>query len=855
MMKMNRERLPSAISDDDVDTNFHTEEIIDSPATALVTATNVALVTNTIHIDAADDDVTATNMQDLHSLFILAIEADRVDILQELIQSTTTSMTMQSHDDHNDENTTTKYKQKQRRDLLINPIIMLPTSTHAEVTSSTDKPTTGNQEQQQQQPYCCTTIPPLHIAIHFGSMNAINYLLRIGANPALRPNIARMMQLQREQAEGVGSTATKDNGGNDETVTMQLSSSTVFMLDVPHIQQYDHLTAWEVAFGRTHTGSDEHSSTTETSEHTNKKKASTNSSTWSSLFGNSSSSIHQDPNNNNNKNRPTSNRITPSKRESIRHAFMAEAIRCISNDDVDRLQQLVAAGMPLENKDDDDQDPTSSLWKWCTDFHATQCTELLQTYYPPKDNGTSNPSSNGDISSSNDLNQQQSDPPSQQQQQQHAARKTPVDSDEPATLQSLQNRYDELDALCRSLSLCLDNIAEEVSVGAGLLLNSGNGAQALASHVRTVKHQRQLLLDEYERNNDAYQNSIDELIYYIQQYKNLQRYGSKGGGNSNHHDHSIVDIHTINQWWSENISKNYGNIENIPVETLPASQTTSAHIGHNAEEEEDEQQKQRQQLITQIMMCEDKIRMLRTAMADLGDENTRNIQEITSRGLMSGIDYIRTLRNEIRDVEYHIYELKQWDVDCRTKIRTLQMRMNQANGGSGGSTNGNHNTSNPTTGMLPSNGNRSNNDVAPLVPESKYTDLLVTSAASTSTGVLVKDDNACHNTENLATSTTTMSSSSSAAIVHNSKEVVLDSERIQQGQSTALVLHGRTRGFLSLNLWQILLRIIGISSQRNESTYPDAPSVLTSQQSSSTRNTGSNRSDGGGNVPRSVLII
>jgi hypothetical protein len=255
------------------------------------------------------------------------------------------------------------------------------------------------------------------------------------------------------------------------------------------------------------------------------------------------------------------------------------------------------------------------------------------------------------------------------------------------------------------------------------------------------------------------------------------------------------------------------------------------------------------------MMCEDKIRMLRTAMADLGDENTRNIQEITSRGLMSGIDYIRTLRNEIRDVEYHIYELKQWDVDCRTKIRTLQMRMNQANGVSGGRTNGHHNTSNPATGMLHSNGDRSNNAVVPSIPESNYTNLLVTSAVSTSTGVLVEDDNTYHNTDTLATSTTTMSSSSSAAAVHNSKQVLLDSERIHQGQSTALVLHGRTRGFLSLNLWQILLRIIGISSQRNESTYSDAPSVLTSQQSSSTRNTGSSRSDGGGNVPRSVLII
>jgi hypothetical protein len=128
----------------------------------------------------------------------------------------------------------------------------------------------------------------------------------------------------------------------------------------------------------------------------------------------------------------------------------------------------------------------------------------------------------------------------------------------------------------------------------------------LACHVLTVKHQRQLLLDEYKQNNDVYQNSVDELIYYIQQCKNQQWYRPNCGGN----DHTIVDIHTINQWWSENFSKNYGNIENISVEILPEShtQTTSALVGHIADE--DEQQKQRQQLITQTMMCEDTIRMI-----------------------------------------------------------------------------------------------------------------------------------------------------------------------------------------------------------------------------------------------------
>jgi hypothetical protein len=56
-----------------------------------------------------------------------------------------------------------------------------------------------------------------------------------------------------------------------------------------------------------------------------------------------------------------------------------------------------------------------------------------------------------------------------------------------------------------------------------------------------------------------------------------------------------------------------------------------------------------------MVIFEDTIQMLRTSMADLNDEIARNTHEITRCGLMSGIDCIRTLLNEIRDVGYHLY--------------------------------------------------------------------------------------------------------------------------------------------------------------------------------------------------------
>jgi hypothetical protein len=96
---------------------------------------------------------------------------------------------------------------------------------------------------------------------------------------------------------------------------------------------------------------------------------------WS-LFGTSSSNLNHDSNNHNddndedddNKNNdeeqtgdqpksPQRRRrrrrrpivvvdMAPSKREGIRHAFTAEALRCIGSSEVKRLQQLADSGMP-----------------------------------------------------------------------------------------------------------------------------------------------------------------------------------------------------------------------------------------------------------------------------------------------------------------------------------------------------------------------------------------------------------------------------------------------------------------------------------------------------------------------------
>jgi hypothetical protein len=60
-------------------------------------------------------------------------------------------------------------------------------------------------------------------------------------------------------------------------------------------------------------------------------------------------------------------------------------------------------------------------------------------------------------------------------------------------------------------------------------------------------------------------------------------------------------------------------MKHIPDETLsgPQSQITSAPVG-----------KRRQHLNTEMVIFEDTIQMLRTSMADLGDEITRNTHDV-----------------------------------------------------------------------------------------------------------------------------------------------------------------------------------------------------------------------------------
>lgn len=306
-------------------------------------------------------------------------------------------------------------------------------------------------------------------------------------------------------------------------------------------------------------------------------------------------------------------------------------------------------------------------------------------------------------------------------------------SDESTTF--LWNRLDELESLSKALSICLDNLAEEVSVSHGLLL-MGGGASALASHVRSLKALKLRKYDEMVRMQEAWENVEDELAYWVKES------GPEGK--------RIADLMT------SSVVSGAGESRRGPLAPEPMMP--------------EEEKAQTQQLKAQIGASENKIRKLRVAIADLSEENARNLSEVEKRGLSGGINLVRGLREEIREIEFELSEAKSGEATGRTKISLIQSSLQASKKGC------------ISEGMLqdlsaPPNGH---------------------DQASIANGNDERNSQANQSTE-------------------PDQEDKTASERIVGGESTAIVLRQPgNRGYFPLGLWQIIMRIIGMGEQEQE---------------------------------------
>ena len=471
-------------------------------------------------------------------------------------------------------------------------------------------------------------VPPLHIAVLHGSTNTATCLLRLGADPSLRPNVQEIGQKNQSPQT----------------------------LDVP--KQIDNLTAWEIAFVQ---------------------------------------------------------RLTPAaKRDGVRNAFAAEALRCMGADDAGRLQHLLDAGMEAEAHIMGDR----SLYEWAVELGAPQCQAALR---PPETNS-------GGVA--------EEAPCTGNSQGRSAVLDRP--SSEQKTAVQMTHQLEELESLAKALSTCLDNLAEEVSVSHGLLLMGGGGS-ALASHVRSLKTVKEQKFQELSRHQDSLEHTQDELEYWI------KKAGPRG--------EAIAAEETP-------VPFNGGTRKLSPPPQFANVEEERAYC--------DDLQKR-------IEVTNDKIRKFRVSITDLSEENDRNMQEVEKRGLSGGINLVRGIKDEIREVDFALEELKVSEAVYRAKIDKIQSYLNDPD----------------------RNGAATKPDTDVAEASKASAELHTNGGASEEVSVELG-------------------------------EVEKPSERIATGQSTALVVRrdGPGPGSFPLSLWQIILRIIGI----RDPTRP-APTRTSDRQS------------------------
>ena len=69
------------------------------------------------------------------------------------------------------------------------------------------------------------------------------------------------------------------------------------------------------------------------------------------------------------------------------------------------------------------------------------------------------------------------------------------------------------------------------------------------------------------------------------------------------------------------------------------------------------------------------IRKLRVSITDLSEESARDLEEVERRGLSGGIDLVRGLRDEIRDVEFQLAEANASIETCQAKMRLIRAKV------------------------------------------------------------------------------------------------------------------------------------------------------------------------------------
>jgi len=649
---------------DNADTNTNTttsaNKLVDTPT---LTPPIKKDETNAVSSETEKKTSSSSSLAETRNLLALAISHDRVDVLKNILEE------QAKIDEHIVQ-------------LLLNN------------TSGTSS--TSNNENVID---AFTFIPPLHIAVASSSIQATSCLLRMGANPAIRPMIP-------SQWEGPG--WTNENG----------ELLTCLGLGQCPWGAYHNVTAWEIAFGSASGSTSEDDTRVEPEPEPVRG--------W---FGMKSPSKKENANAKANVHAPRVV-LRQDQLEGIRIAFASEVLRAIGSDESGRLNELLQSGFGSgrDNKgkaNDNDNDNRvmigdKDLRAWCDEMEAVKCTELLkgnvsnstetisEEITQPKELGAGAGAGAGSggintkateetvvVSTEKVTDEIISDAKEQVDPDTIQIPGTQYDL---AALETLQQNIAIHTTLIEALSTSIDVMAEEVSTTHGLILQKDHPTnELLLSQVRSLKEKRGEAEDEIGywegRRKDAQAELKMVMIWWRKNYNAISR---RGMSNITATAEQVVEERVqravAERMMMEERNKMMGVDSNAPAPLT--SSLNELHIrqaqGNDGAGGDDDDivnnllsddeiiiRINRSTALLQSMTS--KVDKLRSSMARLAEERRRNINEIEDLGLMGAVTLTRKLKEEVKSRENELMMSIEMESDVRLRVAVARRMLEELN--------------------------------------------------------------------------------------------------------------------------------------------------------------------------------
>ena len=584
-------------------------------------------------------------------------------------------------------------------------------------------------------------LPPLHIAIASSSTNAASCFLRMGSNPAIRQSIP-------EDWSGPG---WKDEKGED-----------FFSEDKWKV--IHGKTAWEVAFGPMKKKEEVESKTEE-------KRG------WFGFGKSTDKKTTEDDFRVN---------IEPSKLEGIKHAFTAEALRAIGSDEVDRLKELLDSGLGTSERI---EIGGKDLFGWCREMNASKCIDMIKTTY-----AAVSPTSDKDDTDGAKEKEDGNNIHSAAEGESTNVTETEDNDDgltyDAPTLLQLRNQFEESESLATAMSNILDNLAEEVSVTQGLLMQHGDPTNnALLSQVRALKQKRAEIEDETS----------------VWEYKIADR---------------SAELDMVMVWWQ----KRGGAASDIPLDIdLANAQGNSLS---DLEQLTDQGMKAAvKEVAAQINLSENKVKKLRASITDLSEENNRNMEKVEELGLAGAVNLTRKLKEEVREIRDELDRAIQQESEMSARVQMIRYLLEEDEVLRNSDSTRTREITQPSKVEIDRSVPR---ETQTIDPETLLEDLIESYQPESPILHAMNDPNQLHDSSNEESFKNSSDDSESyysgdsyeGYESYESDDELPHSERIKQGRTSAIVAWADDEdlGVFAFKVWDLLTRIFGLSKSAIKQT-------------------------------------